>query len=40
MTQGEGDPVMMGLIRASHLKDATARDQWIQQLRCPDKGTR
>jgi hypothetical protein len=40
MTQGEGDPVLMGLIRASHLKDATARDQWIQQLRCPDKGTR
>lgn len=40
MTQGEGDPVLMGLIRASHLKDATARDQWVQQLRCPDKGTR
>ena len=40
MTQGEGDPVLMGLIRASHLRDSTARDQWIQQLRCPDKGTR
>ncbi|MDO8771596.1 MAG: hypothetical protein Q7K57_23375 [Burkholderiaceae bacterium] len=40
MTQGEGDPVLMGLIRASHLKDATARNQWIQQLRCPDKGAR
>lgn len=40
MTQGEGDPVLMGLIRASHLKDATARDQWVQRLRCPDKGTR
>jgi hypothetical protein len=40
MTQGEGDPVLMGLIRASHLKDATARDQWIRQLRCSDKGPR
>ncbi|MFZ2285990.1 hypothetical protein [Rhodoferax sp.] len=40
MTQGEGDPVLMGLIRASHLKDATARDHWVQQLRCPDKGAR
>lgn len=40
MTQGEGDPVLMGLIRASHLKDAATRDQWVQQLRCPDKGTR
>lgn len=40
MTQGEGDPVLMGLIRASHLKDAAARDQWIQQLRCPEKEAR
>ncbi|MDD5332881.1 MAG: hypothetical protein PHS32_03970 [Rhodoferax sp.] len=40
MTQGEGDPVLMGLIRASHLKDSATRDQWVQQLRCPDKGTR
>lgn len=40
MTQGEGDPVLMGLIRASHLKDATTRDQWIQQLRCPGKEAR
>jgi len=40
MTQGEGDPVLMGLIRASHLKDASARGQWIQQLRCPNKGPR
>lgn len=40
MTQGEGDPVLMGLIRASHLKDAAARDQWIQQLRCPGKEAR
>jgi len=40
MTQGEGDPVLMGLIRASHLKDSNARDQWVQRLRCPDKGAR
>ena len=40
MTQGEGDPVLMGLIRASHLKDTAARDQWIQQLRCPENDTR
>ena len=40
MTRGEGDPVLMGLIRASHLKDATARDYWFQQLRCPDKWPR
>ncbi len=40
MTQGEGDPVLMGLIRASHLKDAAAREQWVQQLRCPGKEAR
>lgn len=40
MTQGEGDPVLMGLIRASHLKDVATRDQWIQQLRCPGKEAR
>lgn len=40
VTQGEGDPILMGLIRASHLKDAAARDQWIQQLRCPGKEAR
>ena len=40
MTQGEGDPVLMGLIRASHLRDGAARDQWIKQLRCPGKEAR
>ena|SRR3989338_8423101 len=40
MTQGEGDPVLMGLIRASHLKDDAARDQWVKQLRCPGKEAR
>lgn len=40
MTQDEGDPVLMGLIRASHLKDAAAREKWVQQLRCPGKEER
>ncbi|QDL38732.1 hypothetical protein [Rhodoferax sediminis] len=40
MTQGDGDPVLMGLIRASHLRDAAARDQWVQRLRCPGKEAR
>jgi hypothetical protein len=40
MTQGEGDPVLMGLIRANHLQDAAARTQWTQQVRCSQKGTR
>lgn len=40
MTQGNGDPALMGLIRASHLKDAAARDQLVQQLRCPGKEAR
>jgi hypothetical protein len=40
MTQGEGDPVLMGLIRASHLRDGAARDQWTKKLRCPGKEAR
>ncbi len=40
ITQGSGDPVLMGLIRASHLKDTAARDQWIRQLRCPGRAVR
>ncbi len=40
MSQGDGDPVLMGLIRASHLRDTTARDQFVQRLRCPGKGVR
>ena len=40
MAQGEGDPALMGLIRASHLHDAAARDQWIKKLRCPGKEAR
>ncbi len=40
MTQGEGDPVLMGLIRASHLRDGAARDQWTKKLRCPGNEAR
>lgn len=40
ITQGGGDPVLLGLIRASHLKDVAAKDQWIRQLRCPGREAR
>lgn len=40
ITLGSGDPVLMGLIRASHLKDTAARAHWIRQLRCPGKEAR
>lgn len=40
MAAGDGDPVLMGLIRASQLRDASARDQWIRQLRCPGREMR
>lgn len=40
IAQGEGDPTLMGLMRASHLRDAAARDQLVQQLRCPQRQIR
>ena len=40
MSQGDGDPVLMGLIRASHLRDASAREQLAGQIRCPIRGAR
>lgn len=40
MTQGDGDPVLMGLIRANHLQDTKARTELSQQVRCAPKGTR
>ena len=40
LSQGDGDPVLIGLIRASHLHDTAARDHWVQQLRCTGKGSR
>ena len=38
MSQGDGDPVLMGLIRASQLRDTAAREQLAGQLRCPSRG--
>jgi len=35
MSQGDGDPVLMGLIRASQQQDAAAEVQWARQMRCP-----
>lgn len=40
MAQDGGDPVLMGLIRASHSKDRGARQQLVAQVRCPDGGPR
>lgn len=40
LSQGDGDPVLMGLIRASHLQDAAAQIQWARQMRCPGGGAR
>lgn len=40
MAQGEGNPVLMGLIRAAHTQDVAARDRWIGQVACPPGGRR
>lgn len=34
MSEGSGDPVLMGLIRASQLKDARAIAEWKRRLDC------
>jgi hypothetical protein len=34
VSQGEGDPVLMGLIGAAHQRDIAARDRLIGQIRC------
>ena len=39
LSQGDGDPVLLGLIRASHLRDAAGEAQWAQQVRCPGGST-
>ena len=39
LSQGGGDPVLLGLIRASHLRDAAGEAQWAQQVRCPGEST-
>lgn len=35
-----GDPVLMGLIRASQQQDLAARTQLVRQIRCPAGGAR
>lgn len=37
MSQGDGDPVLMGLIRANQLSDAAARERLVGQVRCPGR---
>ncbi|MFP5472924.1 MAG: hypothetical protein ACLGJD_04735 [Gammaproteobacteria bacterium] len=40
VSEGEGNPALMGLIRAAHQKDTAARDRLISQLPCPRGGAR
>lgn len=37
---GDGDPVLMGMIRASHLRDGNALAQFGQRVACDRKGAR
>lgn len=40
LAREDGDPVLMGLIRASQQQDLAARNQLVRQIRCPDGGVR
>ena len=40
MADGDGDPLLMALIRANHLGDTAGREQLAGQIRCPGKATR
>lgn len=40
MSDGDGDPVLMAMIRASHLHDASALARLGQQIRCERRGGR
>ena len=40
MADGEGDPVLMALIRANHLGDTAGREQLAGQIHCPGKAAR
>ena len=40
MANGDGDPALMGLIRANHLGDTVGREQLTGQIRCPGKAAR
>jgi hypothetical protein len=40
MSEGDGDPVLMGMIRASHLRDAAGLAQLGQRVTCDQRGGR
>ncbi|AEF88717.1 hypothetical protein DelCs14_1688 [Delftia sp. Cs1-4] len=40
MSEGDGHPALMALIRAAHLQDTAARDRMIAQIPCPRGGAR
>ena len=40
MADGDGDPVLMGMIRASHLRDANALAQLGQRVACDRRSER
>ena len=40
MADGDGDPALMGLIRANNLGDTAGREQLAGQIPCPGKATR
>ena len=40
MADGDGDPVLMGMIRASHLRDANALTQLGQRVTCDRRSVR
>ena len=40
VAEGEGNPALMGLIRAAHQKDTVARDRLVAHLPCPRGGPR
>jgi hypothetical protein len=38
LSQGEGNPALLGLIRAAHTQDLASRERWIAQVSCPPRG--
>lgn len=40
VSDGEGNPALMGLIRAAHQNDLQARDRLVAQVACPRGGPR
>lgn len=37
LSDGDGHPALMGLIRAAHLQDTAARDRLVAQVPCPQR---